>query len=296
MYVTWYGGEPLLNADAVYNLSEKFIVLCKEKEVTYQAFIITNGYYLDLDTAKKLSEECKVSFAQISIDGMPEHHNTSRALVDGSPSFDTIVANIEQAKEIINIAVRVNVDNNNADKIEELKQLFLVEKGWGKTPTVYFSRIRDYNKCIQDTSCYMSEDKYSSFEFALTKERYEQGEDIRQVYPTYKDVFCGAQRIGNYVIDPEGYIYTCWNHVGVIDENCGNVKEGLKPNKNYLKWILFEDDSVCQTFKFYPVCKGGCPYDYMQEGSPNCIPWVHNYKNNLKLAHLDHVNKAVTAT
>ena len=54
--VTWYGGEPLLTKDIIYNLSEKFLELCKNNSVEYDAFIVTNASLMtdaDIDNFKK---------------------------------------------------------------------------------------------------------------------------------------------------------------------------------------------------------------------------------------------------
>jgi len=294
--VTWYGGEPLLSKDVVYDLSEKFIALCDEKGASYSAGIVTNGVLLDYETAKKLADDYKVKNVQITIDGMPEYHDVSRALIDGTPTFDTIINNIENAKDLMHITLRVNIDNENLRKATELKQLFYDDKGWHKNPSVYFSRIRDYDTCSYEKSCFMSEKDFSEFEFGLTKESYERDGNVHRVYPTKKNIFCTAHCIGSFVIDPEGYLYSCWNHVGIINESFGNVKTGIEQNRNYTKWIMFEESSKCTKCNFFPVCRGGCPFEYLESGETQCLPWVYSYKNNLKLAYEDHIAKKQKTT
>ena len=73
--VTWYGGEPLLATDMIYYLSEKLLEICGKKNICYNASIITNGLKLNRNIACKLVEECKVSSAQITLDGKEEIHS-----------------------------------------------------------------------------------------------------------------------------------------------------------------------------------------------------------------------------
>jgi uncharacterized protein len=55
LFVTWFGGEPLLAMDTVERLSMAFIKICRQKKARYSASIVTNGFLLDADTARRLS-------------------------------------------------------------------------------------------------------------------------------------------------------------------------------------------------------------------------------------------------
>jgi len=247
------------------------------------------GFFWIVKLLKKLSKDCSVSMAQVSVDGMPEYHNITRALANGKPTFDTIINNIEVAKEFLKIVVRVNVNNNNMQNIEKLKELFISKKDWTNNPLVYFARIRDYNTCSYEKSCFIREDDFSDFEFQITKDSYCRDGDINRVYPNKRNVFCSAQCTNNYVVDPDGNCYTCWNDVGIVHKSIGNVRFGLNSNDNYLKWILYQESPRCKKCKFLPICLGGCPHEYLESNEPECLSWVLNYKNNLMLAYEDHM-------
>jgi len=141
LHITWYGGEPLLGLDAIYYLSEKLISFCAKKNINYTSSMITNGVLLTRDVAQKLSNEYKVKVVQITIDGLPEYHNIRRILIDGSKSFDTIINNIENCKDLMQITVRVNVDKKNKDNLDKLTDYFINEKGWINNPTFYLAPV-----------------------------------------------------------------------------------------------------------------------------------------------------------
>src|SRR3954454_10308157 len=52
--VTWYGGEPLLAQDRIDRMSEAFIERARTHDVAYAASIVTNGYLLTPDVARRL--------------------------------------------------------------------------------------------------------------------------------------------------------------------------------------------------------------------------------------------------
>jgi len=52
--IMWYGGEPLLHKNVIYDLSEKFTSFCIKNSIAYSAAIVTNGFLLDSETAKKI--------------------------------------------------------------------------------------------------------------------------------------------------------------------------------------------------------------------------------------------------
>lgn len=92
--VTWFGGEPLLGMSVIESLSEQIIALCEEKELQYQAGIITNGYLLTPENAEKL-KKYNVRYAQVTVDGPKEIHNERRPTVNGQGTYDVIMNNLK---------------------------------------------------------------------------------------------------------------------------------------------------------------------------------------------------------
>ena len=46
LHIVWYGGEPLLALDIIENLSKQMIQIAEENNITYDAIMVTNGYFL----------------------------------------------------------------------------------------------------------------------------------------------------------------------------------------------------------------------------------------------------------
>ena len=47
LHISWFGGEPLLEKNAICKLSEQFIRICKARCIPYTAQIVTNGFCLN---------------------------------------------------------------------------------------------------------------------------------------------------------------------------------------------------------------------------------------------------------
>ncbi|MCL2593539.1 MAG: radical SAM protein [Defluviitaleaceae bacterium] len=289
--VTWYGGEPLMNKDAIYNLSEKFIKLCEELEISYAAGIVTNGALLDRETGERL-KEYKVSFAQITIDGMPEFHNKRRILRDGRDSFDIIVNNIESCKDLFNISVRINVDKENLSSLDELTNFFYNEKKWVNSPSFYLAPVRDDNDDydVTKTTCFYG-NEFSSIDMENLKKKsqYDRNSIKYAAYPRVRGNFCGGDSLSGFVVGPDGYLYKCWNEADHIDKNIGSVTNGLSFNGEHTKWLLIEPQDKCLECKFYPICRGGCPLKYFDKNDAECLHTIHNLTEKLKFAYEDYI-------
>ncbi|WP_416197617.1 MAG: hypothetical protein ACFWUA_08455 [Sporanaerobacter sp.] len=80
--IGWYGGEPLLAFDVVKDISERVMNICKEKDIMYSSFIVTNGYKLTKDISADL-ERLHINSAQITLDGTEDTHNKRCPLKGG---------------------------------------------------------------------------------------------------------------------------------------------------------------------------------------------------------------------
>ena len=66
VYITWFGGEPLLEKKTIEEISDKLIGYFADN---YQASIITNGSLID-DSTIELFKKCHITDAQITLDGI----------------------------------------------------------------------------------------------------------------------------------------------------------------------------------------------------------------------------------
>lgn len=292
--VTWYGGEPLLEVDTIVDLSTKFIELCKEKKIQYNASIVTNGVLLTRDVALLLKDCCNIDRVQITIDGLPEYHNKRRILVDGRDSFNIIVDNIENCKDLLEIAVRVNVDKLNMDNIEALSDYLIDKKGWIDNPYVHLAPVEKYNdNCYLKGDECLNAEEFAELDNKLLDKLYKVNSRVMKamLYPQVKGNYCGAVQHGVFVVDPEGDLYTCWNVIGFKERKVGNIIQNNPMNIEYIKWLTHEPSGKCLSCSLLPICLGGCPHEFFSHGEPRCEKRIQNYKDKLKFAYNDYAIK-----
>jgi uncharacterized protein len=121
--IGWFGGEPLLAKDIVFEINEHAQKVSEEgKKFKFSCGMTTNGFLLDEATFDKLVKlNCRQY--QISLDGPRDTHNLTRVRANGKGSFDEIWANLlsmKKSTEQFNITLRLHITPTN---IEAMKQL-----------------------------------------------------------------------------------------------------------------------------------------------------------------------------
>lgn len=94
----WFGGEPLIGIDAIVNMSKQLIEICRKAHVPYSASVTSNGYLLTEENVKKLTDVRVYCFA-VTIDGLKTTHDEQRVYVDGGPTWDIIIKNLEGIRD-----------------------------------------------------------------------------------------------------------------------------------------------------------------------------------------------------
>jgi len=288
--VTWYGGEPLLAPHIIETLSEEFIRICNEKEADFHAGIITNGYLLNQKNLELL-RRCRVSFAQVTIDGPREIHDQRRCLKGGGGTFDRIMDNLASLPEDsgIRIAIRINVDKRNENRIPDLLADFK-RRGFHKRKDISlsFGQVFQAGGSCPDisTSC-LATSEFSAF----LADAYATAIDMGFRHASYpaRQFGCGAVGTSSAVIEPTGTVQNCWETVGHDEKRTGILRpEGIAYENNYTKWLGWTPfNGECLTCGLLPLCTGGCPHRslYLTD-IDNCVSWKYNLSLVLPLVRL----------
>lgn len=261
--VTWYGGEPLMNAAAIWPISDRLISLCEEHDVTYRSTIVTNGYLLTPETADRLVR-CKVTAAQITIDGLAESHDKMRPMLSGRGSYDRIMENICAivGRIPLNISIRVNVDVRNAHQVHALLNEF-ADRGLSHNHqfSVYFAPIEAITSSVEDGDEHvMSKSSYADLEVELLSRAVQLGLTSLGGYPKHMGI-CQAVREGDMVVLPSGDLHKCWDTVQDSEKRHATIwDEGSTSSDHaWLAWSPYKSD-VCRDCKILPICGGACAF------------------------------------
>jgi len=270
--VTWFGGEPLMAIERIESLSRRLIDICRSRNIKYSSSIITNGYYLIPDIAKRL-KACGVKYSQVTLDGKKETHDKRRFLESGEGSFDMIMQNIKLSKDILPVVLRINVDLDNHDEAWEILSLFK-EEGLEKGMTLYLGHVVSYNDGYEESRC-LSNKQYNKSDLQFMKDS---GRPLMDIYPKPKGNICIADQVGGWVISPDGDMYKCFLDIGVKERKIFSLIEDSKLLPMMAEYMLSEysEDLQCVNCKLLPICLGGCPSKRKQN-----INSCSRFKNNL---------------
>ena len=165
LYITWFGGEPLMAFDKMLSINNKIKEL---GYIKYNADIITNGYLLKERVIDEL-DNLKVNSIQITIDGLEETHDKRRPLISGKGSFQQIIENIDllqTKKPDFRLGIRVNIDDTNKEEFIEVCKFFY--RRYKKHIAVSPGFVSDNEGC-KTSNCLMSKDSIAEFIIYLHK-------------------------------------------------------------------------------------------------------------------------------
>lgn len=293
LYVTWFGGEPLLAKDIIYRLSGEINDLARKNGSSCASFMVTNGSLFDNDSICRLKDSGIRSF-QITLDGPPRIHNKRRSLAqngDVQDSFEIILSNIKNLiRNEMKVNIRVNLDDSNIDSIEELIDT-LVDSGI-KNVNIYPAQVVPLtDACKSVESACLNKKEFaeigSRFYEMLMRKGFKT--DYSSIYPRRKSNFCGADQINSLCIGPDGLIYKCWSDFGIKENNVGNIMDlsrGKKLKASHISWLTWDplDFNQCRKCKVLPLCMGGCPHNGMKinGGRPECSEIRFNLESIVK--------------
>ena len=261
--ITWYGGEPLLRQDIIERLSKEFIHLSELYDVEYKAAIITNGYLLSRETFKLL-DMSKVNSIQITLDGIKNIHDQKRRLKNGKGSFDTIVENLLVNQDLISkkIAVRINVNQENINQADKLfdffKRIGLSQKlhiNWGKMLLPYAPEL-----CL-------SQEEFANKSYQFQRQYY-----YTDVFPEITYSACSANHDSTFLIDSDGSVYKCWDHIGKHQYSVFNINNIENMNaENICTNCLsgLERFQECGDCAYLPFCISECPMTFYEGDCSN---------------------------
>lgn len=261
----YLGGEPLLNIPVIERIGSELLSFCEERRVKFTSFVISNGYLLNGETAKRLVA-AGVKNVRVTLDGPEEIHNATRFLRgDGGKTYSTIINNLLECKGIVSISLSGCYTRETVDKIPDLLDE-LVKVGLGPddifkvqfsamSPSETGGRAAAFDKRCIPTDC--------AHEIVIKA----QNELKKRGYGTYTLAdsdfsICGTICSADYSVNYDGAIFKCPCLVDHPGYEVGNVREELRYNPEMVRCLghsTFENPE-CRNCQVLPVCLGGCRY------------------------------------
>ena len=120
--ISWFGGEPLLAKEIIYDLMNHAQKIKKVFGKTLKSNMTTNAYLLDSESFKELVDR-GVNVFQITLDGPSIDHNKSRILANGGDTFSKVVRNLEYISKTsfdFEVLLRIHYHPRNLKQLESL--------------------------------------------------------------------------------------------------------------------------------------------------------------------------------
>lgn len=288
LYISWFGGEPLLAIDVIESMSKEIIALCKEKNVTYYAGITTNGTLLN-EKNFKLLLNARVYDYQITLDGCQETHDNQRVDMSGEGTFSKIYNNLlimKSFKDNFGVILRTNIGVETEISVNSYIDKIYMDFGNDTRFKLHLVAIADLTGELKSTIdlCDTSH-LFPFYNYARSK-----GIDFNYYKSLYKPggMICYAANPNSFVIGSDGNIYKCTvafeeevNNVGKLENgklNCINRKLCLWNNNG------FETSEKCKYCKFLPICFGKfCPLEKIIHHEEPCPPFKKYIERYFKL-------------
>jgi uncharacterized protein len=269
LFVTWFGGEPLLGFDVIEELTPRLRALVGEG--AYSAHVITNGSLLTQAISTRLVD-LGVESAQVTLDGPRTRHDERRPLAGGQSTFDRILENLRTADRRLRFSVRVNTDRRNADDVTELFDQ-LDAAGLRGRVQVYFAPVTAYTDVCADTAGHcLAGTEWSQLNVRLRLAAMERGYGTVGL-PVSRTGMCIADDPRGWVVTPEGRLFKCWNDVTTPDRAVHDIVTGEQTPQmqaeleRWTSWSPFRLTD-CVDCKTLPQCHSGCAHIAMKRDGP----------------------------
>jgi uncharacterized protein len=308
--VTFFGGEPLVNLPALYDLAERTWNSTQARGVELVIGIISNGLLLTEELVDRLLP-FGLNYVKITLDGDRDTHNRMRPLRGGQGTFDRIVENIRKVAGKVRIAVGGNFDASSVESYPALLDFLKAQDFSDKLVKVAFKPIvREKavpknvipltvlgSKPLGGTcmtaagaggasvcdSCALVDDQMSH----LREETKKRG------FATVDGVHMGPCEIHKkhaYTIGPSGALFACPGFTGEPTLSTGHI-DGRKDSWRMSAAERFEHLAAwhkCGDCAFIPVCAGGCSVASHTELGDMNTPTCHKPAFESALVSLAH--------
>lgn len=260
LLIDFYGGEPLLSAGQIGDISRKLKSLAEREGRHYEFTLVTNGTLLTRAVISQLVP-LGLKSARITLDGPRDNHDSYRPFVSGEGSFNVIIQNLADVSDLIGIGIGGNYTRDNYRSFPQLLDTLIAR---GLTPErishVMFSPVTE--ALGRHLSPEFSEGCVSTDEpWLLEASVFLREEILRRGFftPRVSPTICMIELQDNLVVNFDGTIYKCPAFIGCQDLEAGHLKSGFTDYGRTHNLAVWKKDE-CGDCAYLPLCFGGCRF------------------------------------
>lgn len=273
----FYGGEPLMNFDAIQRIVAAAETKAKQTGTKTDYHITTNGTLLTREVADFMDTHRFTVY--FSIDGDEQNHDELRKYVNGKGSFQDVERNLQYLRtkpgvhligssvirKGFTLGTALNLLEEHGARQCKAERVRLNESDLlalqGPEHTTY---LRDIEGLIEHYIKYLSSGR-KPMDFRLSSKILQVLAKVR------RDFFCPAgERM--FGVSANGELYPCALHVGRPQSKLGDVFNGLDREKQKAFRAKFSPDNQddCRTCWTRHLCGGGCSAMVDRFGHEDC--------------------------
>lgn len=259
--LTFFGGEPLLKKDLIFDIVNCASKLEKENKIKFKYSITTNGTLID-EKFLKLAKENDFLIGY-SLDGNKETQNKNRINNNGDGTYDIVFENAQKLLKSVKkvVAMPVITKNNYTDMTQNVDHLF--EIGFKAINCAF-----DYTANWQDEDLPILKNEYSKLA-DMYYERLKKGEKIylqpfdNKISDYIKEQDCNKKcmlGLKHVNVSSSKKIYPCTQFVGREEYEIGNIETGIDKSKreNLIKKLQTVENNICKECEIKKRCKHTC--------------------------------------
>lgn len=240
--ICWFGGEPLLNANAID------IIVNRISDLNFQSQMISNGYLMDENNLAKAILSWRLDEIQITLDGTERTYNRIKNYVyEESPNpFRQVIHHIHMLLDAkVNVIVRMNLGQQNYQDLQDLICFLSSEFGTNSYLSIYANVLYQH---LSDEHLHQQYIQLTN----LLKELYFMKPHILKDL-TIKHCQCQADSPHSMLITPDGNLSRC-EHMYDVDI-CGNVRDGITNSDVISQWNKYIPyQPKCYECILFPNC------------------------------------------
>jgi uncharacterized protein len=283
LHLEYFGGEPLLGLQAIRHIAPEAQRICIENNIEFGSGMTTNGYLLTRDVFLELLH-WGIRGYQVTLDGSPQHHNTSRPLIGGGPTFERIISNLDairRTNERYSVVLRVNFSPDTLADIDSFLSLIQSFRGDERFPLRFYpiGKWGGPNDGSLEICGLSGERERQALDQIAAERGFVVESRLPYLRPRGSLSICYAARPYNLIIGADGKLMKCTVALDTKDYNIvGRLSEDGRADidvDRLTKWIkpYFEEDSGCKSCFFLPSCQGiSCPVPRIENGERPCPP------------------------
>ena len=209
------------------DLADKLQRETARRGATFASLVITNGALLTREVAERLVA-VGVTRVQVTLDGPAAIHDQRRPMRGGQPTFDKILRNLKAIKGLIDVVIRVNLDEGNRAHVPELARL-LADEGLlsgDRAMTLYTAKLTVYTEQVRMAWKPLNQSDLPALDDASTDALAPRAPDRREAIGSPqrpRTGSCSAMVNNSFVIGPRGHLFKCELGIHDVREAVGSV-------------------------------------------------------------------------